>query len=295
MTSQPTTHIAAAGGLILRRHRRKGLQVLICYRRRYDDWTLPKGKLDPGEGILGAALREVEEETGYRCAPIAHHGSVHYTLKSGVDKIVDYWTMEPISGGFQPNDEIQRVRWVSPSEADRILSYEPDRRLVKKVSDTWADDHPVLYLVRHADAGNREEYTGSDDTQRPLSVRGWKQVKGVTKLLRNRGITRLLSSPYTRCHETLIPLSEALGIEIERHPALAETASAGEVKDLIDEVRTGRVALCTHGNIVPAALQHLERSGTQMVDPFACQKGSIWVATTPEGEQTQARYVPPSV
>lgn len=293
MTSQSTSHIAAAGGLVLRQHRRKGLQVLICYRRRYEDWTLPKGKLDPGEGILGAALREVEEETGYRCAPIAHHGSVQYPLKSGTDKIVDYWTMEPISGEFQPNDEIQRVRWLSPAEAVDVLSYKPDRKLVRNVSDTWAADHPVLYLVRHAEAGKRDEYTGPDDTRRPLSVRGWRQVNGITKLLRNRGITRLLTSPYTRCHETFLPLSEVLGIEVELHPALAETANAAEVTELIDEVRTARVALCTHGNIIPAALQHLERSGTQMVDPFACQKGSLWVATTPEGEQTQARYVPP--
>lgn len=295
MSSQPTTYIAAAGGLILRQHRRKGLQVLICYRRAYDDWSLPKGKLDSGEGILNAALREVEEETGFRCAPIAHHGSVDYTLKGGNDKIVDYWTMEPVSGSFVPNEEIQRVRWVSPSEAVRVLSYKHDRNLVRGISKTWAADHPVLYLVRHAHAGVRQEYDGPDDTKRPLSVRGWKQTKQITKLLKHRGITRLITSPYTRCYETLLPLSDTLKVKIETHPALAETASSAEVSQLIDEVRSARVALCSHGNIIPAALQHLERSGMQMVDPFACQKGSIWVATTPEGQQTQARYVPPVV
>ena len=294
MTSQPTNHIAAAGGLILRQNRRKGLQLLICYRRKYDDWSLPKGKLDAGEGILNAALREVEEETGFRCAPIAHHGSVDYTLKGGTDKIVDYWTMEPIAGKFVPNEEIQRVRWLTPSQAVRILSYKHDRNLVRSLSKTWAADHPVLYLVRHAHAGIRPDEDTGDDTKRPLSVRGWKQVKGITKLLKNRGITRLISSPYTRCYETLLPISEVLGIEIERHPALAEDASFGEVADLMDEVRTTRAALSTHGTIIPAALQHLERTGTLMIDPFNCQKGSIWVATTPEGQQTQARYIPPS-
>ncbi len=294
MTSQPTSYIAAAGGLILRQQRRKGLQILICYRRRYDDWSLPKGKLDTGEGILSAALREVEEETGYRCAPIAHHGSVDYTLKGGSDKIVDYWTMEPISGKFVPNEEIQRVRWLKASEAVRVLSYKHDRNLVRGISKTWAADHPVLYLVRHAHAGVRVEDDITDDTKRPLSVRGWKQVKGITKLLKNRGITRLIASPYTRCYETLLPLSELLKIEVEEHPALAETATATEVAELIDEVRTTRAALCSHGNIIPAALQHLERTGTLMVDPFNCQKGSLWIATTPEGQQTQARYVPPS-
>jgi 8-oxo-dGTP diphosphatase len=292
--SQPTNHIAAGGGLILRQHHRKGLQVLICYRRRYDDWSLPKGKLDPGEGILGAALREVEEETGFRCAPIAHHGKVEYTLKSGTDKVVDYWTMEPISGSFSPNDEIQRVKWLTLADAVEALSYKHDRRLVKDVSASWAVDHPVLYLVRHAHAGDRATYEGTDDTRRPLSVRGWAQVEGITKLLHHRGITRLITSPYVRCFETLLPLSEKLGVAIEPHGALAEEASYSDVADLVDEVRGERAALCSHGNIIPAALQHLERTGTQMVDPFDCKKGSIWVATTPEGQQTQARYVPPT-
>ncbi len=294
MSIQPTSYTAAAGGLILRQQRRKGLQILICYRRRYDDWSLPKGKLDTGEGILSAALREVEEETGFRCAPIAHHGSVDYTMKSGGDKVVDYWTMEPVSGKFIPNEEIQRVRWLRPGEAVKVLSYKHDRNLVRGISRTWAADHPVLYLVRHAHAGEREEYEGPDDRDRPLSVRGWKQVKGITKLLKNRGITRLLSSPYRRCSDTLLPLSELLKIEVEEHPALGETASTADLAELIDEVRTTRAAVCTHGNMIPAALQHLERAGMQMVDPFDSQKGSFWVATTPEGQQTQARYVPPS-
>ena len=112
-------------------------------------------------------------------------------------------------------------------------------------------------------------------------------------MLRHRGVNRLITSPYVRCFETLLPLSEKLGVPIEPHQALAEEASYSEVVKLVDEVRGDRVVLCSHGNIIPAALQHLERTGTQMVDPFDCKKGSTWVATTPEGEQTQARYVPP--
>ena len=117
-----TERVHAAGGLIVR----DGLVALV-HRPRYDDWTLPKGKLDPGESFREAALREVEEETGLRCRLGPELEAVRYDDARGRPKIVRYWLMEvEHDPGFAPNDEVDELRWVTPAEAQELLSYPRD-------------------------------------------------------------------------------------------------------------------------------------------------------------------------
>jgi len=114
--------VQAAGGLVVR----DGL-VLLVHRPRYDDWTLPKGKLDAGEGFEEAALREVEEETGIRATLGAELPSTEYRDNKGRPKLVRYWLIEvEHDPGFQPNDEVDGVRWLAPAEAAALLTYERD-------------------------------------------------------------------------------------------------------------------------------------------------------------------------
>ena len=127
MTPDPdSADVKAAGGLV----RRDG-RVAVAHRPRYDDWSFPKGKLDPGESWEQAALREVEEEIGLRCRLGAELPSVAYDVEKG-RKVVRYWLMEPESGEFTPNEEVDEVRWLSPAEAEQLLSYEHDRALVRE-------------------------------------------------------------------------------------------------------------------------------------------------------------------
>jgi 8-oxo-dGTP diphosphatase len=121
--------VLAAGGLV----RREG-KVALVHRPRYDDWSLPKGKLDRGEDFEQAALREVEEETGLHCALGPMLGDTTYHDRKGRRKLVRYFEMRPESGEFSPNDEVDELRWVTPAEAPDLLSYDFDRELVAKVS-----------------------------------------------------------------------------------------------------------------------------------------------------------------
>jgi 8-oxo-dGTP diphosphatase len=117
--------VEAAGGVVVR----DGM-VLLVHRPRYDDWTLPKGKLDPGESSEDAALREVEEETGLRCLLVRELPSTEYIV-GGRPKTVRYWLMEPKSDTpFVPNDETDQLRWLPPREALALLSYDRDREVV---------------------------------------------------------------------------------------------------------------------------------------------------------------------
>jgi 8-oxo-dGTP diphosphatase len=117
--------VNAAGGVVLR----DGL-VCVVHRARYDDWSLPKGKLDAGESFEDAALREVWEEAGLRCRLGRELDPVRYEVK-GRPKLVRYWVMEVVEDtGLAPNDEVDEVRWVEPGVAARLLTYDRDRQLV---------------------------------------------------------------------------------------------------------------------------------------------------------------------
>ena len=107
------------------------VEVLLIHRPRYDDWSLPKGKLDPGEGPQEAALREVAEETGLRCALGAELPSTRYRDLYGRPKVVRYWAMELAGGAFSPNREVDEIRWVSPEAATPLLTYRWDVDVVR--------------------------------------------------------------------------------------------------------------------------------------------------------------------
>jgi 8-oxo-dGTP diphosphatase len=127
------TVVLAGGGVVWRRGEGGGVEIVLVHRLGYDDWSFPKGKLDPGEGWEEAALREVREETGLECALGRELSPVGYQDRKGRDKVVRYWLMEPRGGAFTPNDEVDEVRWLPPAAAGGLLSYPHDAELLQQV------------------------------------------------------------------------------------------------------------------------------------------------------------------
>lgn len=125
--------IEAAGGVVWRQAASGEVEVLVVHRPRYDDWSLPKGKLDPGERAEAAALREVEEETGLRCSLGRELPAVCYVDHHGREKRARYWAMEPVSGSITANDEVDEARWLPIDEAVELLTYDRDRVIVDAV------------------------------------------------------------------------------------------------------------------------------------------------------------------
>ena len=119
--------VRAAGGVVVRRTWSGGFEVALIYRSTHDDWSFPKGKLEPGETELFCARREVEEETGLLCNIGAYLGQTEYTDRRGRPKTVHYWLMEPLEGEFVPTDEVADMKWIPMGLADKVLTYEHDR------------------------------------------------------------------------------------------------------------------------------------------------------------------------
>ena len=138
VTGASEAEVCAAGGVVWRRGD-GGLEIVVVHRPRYDDWSLPKGKLDPGETFEEAALREVEEETGLRCEIGRLVGETTYRDRKDRLKLVRFWAMRAGDGEFDPDDEVDDLRWVPLGEAGPLLSYDFDRELVERVAAEGVD------------------------------------------------------------------------------------------------------------------------------------------------------------
>lgn len=288
-----TRLVRAAGGLVFKTTSKGRRKILLVHRPSYDDWSLPKGKEDAGESPEETAAREVLEETGYRCRIVASLGATRHRIQGGV-KEVNWYAMRPLpnSPGFEPNDEIDEIKWVRPKQARDLLGYENERRLLGEADLKALSQTGTLRLLRHAGAGDRDKWEG-DDRVRPLTKKGRKQAEAIAAQLADAGIERILSSPYHRSVQTVEPLAEVTGATIEKSDALAEEADIDDAYALADSLVGANAVLCSHGDTIPALMNRLIWAGLTLESPFYCAKGSIWEVEVDRGKLTSGRYVPP--
>lgn len=289
----PKGSIWAAGAVLARQRENGKPEYLLIHRPRYGDWTLPKGKLDKGETFLEGAVRETFEETGF--APLHPRliGTVAYETTNSNPKVVRWWLGEASTGAFTPNEEVDRVKWVTFKKGRERLTYRNDREVLDRANDMYRHRSAgVIYLVRHGWAGHRNDRSLAD-WQRPLDQRGRQQRKAIRQLLQAHPLTRIGASDSTRCIQTVRPLSKRMGIPVEFEPALVEGSHPDRMLSLIHDLQEEAAVLCTHGDVIADLIGRLFADGIPMEGERTWTKGSIWELRTKKGSVVAGRYVPP--
>ncbi|MEI8411837.1 MULTISPECIES: NUDIX hydrolase [unclassified Kribbella] len=260
--SDPATVIAAGG--VVWRERRGTREVLLIHRPRYDDWSLPKGKLTPHEHVLLGARREIEEETGQQVVLGPPLGVQRYTVRKNggtADKLVHYWSATPLDDAeFQPNSEVDEVAWLPVDKARTKLSYPRDVDILDSL-DRVVPVVATLVLLRHAEAVKRKDWE-SKDTARPLNTSGTAQAERLTGVLAALGVDRVISSDAERCVATVTPYAASIDRHIDLWPEISERgydADPGALRGLAEKAwKPGKVtAVCSHRPVLPALSREL--------------------------------------
>lgn len=287
--------VHAAGGILYRRRDGK-FEVCLVHRPKYDDWSWPKGKLENNESYRHAAVREIGEETGFPVTLGPYLGEVEYPLSSEGKKSrakgssvgageqlkhVEYWMAKVIdnstdairAGAFGPVHradigEINRVEWLSVSEARKRLTHSTDKEVLSWFADRLdkgADQAQLILLVRHAKAEARKQWDGTDEN-RPITPRGASCAYALDRELACYTPMRLMTSPWMRCQQTMQMLSWQTGLNTQMLDALTEDAFAAAPDDswnafqeqimrtLADQQTT---AICTHRPVIGGLFEKL--------------------------------------
>jgi len=252
--------IQAAGAVLWRKDSKKNLEIAVIHRPRYDDWSLPKGKVENGESHISAGHREIYEETGFESIFGPEIGTVVYKLE-GAPKEVRYWAAQAtVQTGKPDPEEVDQIEWLEPKRAKEKLSNKDDRAIVDFFIDFGADTFPII-LLRHAKALKRTEWDG-DDGDRPLEHRGQLQAKRLLPIYLPYSAEEIHTSDALRCIETINEMARSLqktpifstdlseyGFERDRQAPL------DYVQDLMD--RGIPAIVCSHNPIIPKVVKKL--------------------------------------
>jgi len=301
--SQPVSEAILSAGAVLWRNAVHGIEVLVVHRPKYDDWSLPKGKREPGEHVLLTAVREVLEETSVRPVLGPRLRTAEY-LANGRPKLVDYWSALGAHDEAAPSHEIDAVSWLPlPLALDR-LSYPHDADVIASLRPRAT---VPLILVRHVSAGHRDDWVGADPL-RPLDAEGAMDAVALADLLACFAPrARLISSPALRCTESLQAYAARFGGSVEAKAVLAlpgrdadshsgRTGRADTLRSLFRGlVAVGQpVVACLHRENLPLALAAAcsVLGAPPPAEPdLSLPKGGFWVLHTAAGELAAAeRY-----
>ena len=233
----PREDVVRAAGVVLLRERDGKQEVLIIHRPIREDWSIPKGKIDPGEHVLTAAVRECDEETGL--VPILGCPLPTQAYRAmSQPKVVQYWRAT-VGGdeGFYADDETDEIAWISVDKAKEHLTYPSDVVLVKS-------------------AVKRANFDGADDSYRPLTGKGRTQSRQLVSVLSAFGIQVIRSSSAVRCRQTVEPLAASICAEIDTEPALTESVHETDPASTADRVAViahdrRATVICSHRPVLP--------------------------------------------
>ncbi len=253
--------VVAAGAVVTRKGP-EGREVLLVHRPKYDDWSFPKGKQDPGEHVTATAVREVLEETGVEIRLGRPLRPQHYVVSAGREKVVHYWVGHVVGDDdvstYEVNDEVDDLGWFSPAAAAERLTYLDDIDLLDQLRQHKAATS-VLIVLRHAKALKRGTWEGPDP-KRPLAELGEEQCRALVPLLHAYGISRVLSSSSVRCVETVQPYATEQVLPVLEADELSEELyDENGARALLTDLMTthGQSVLCSHRPILPRLFELL--------------------------------------
>lgn len=249
-----------AAGAVAWRPGPVGAEILLVHRAKYDDWSLPKGKVEPGEPLPVAAAREVGEEAGATITLGRRLGPVRYKV-NGNPKQVDWWAARTtaVDDSAVPNDEVDQVAWLPLEQALKRVAYKQDVTVLSHFAARPADTVPLI-LLRHAKALPRSEWT-KDDTDRPLDKAGIADAAALARLLSCFAPkAEVITSPAARCVDTVRPYAELSGSAVRTVAALSPSALAATKPADSYTLISAQVAsdapaiVCAHRENLPALL-----------------------------------------
>lgn len=265
---RPQADIVSAGVVVWR----PGPEVLLVHRPKYDDWSFPKGKLDPGESAPVAAVREVAEETGLWVRLGSRLATQRYPVSDGRAKDVHYWVGRVVGDDdvstYAINAEIDAVSWVPLDKAEALLTYDFDHATLVEATAARPKTRSLIVL-RHGSAQSRKSWP-HDDRGRPLEAVGHGQADRLVPLLAAYAVDTVATSSNTRCVQTVAPYAEAAHLALDAHHGLCEEeATAGLVAEIVDGLfDRPSAALCTHRPVFPHVFEALGMEPVKL-DPAA--------------------------
>jgi 8-oxo-dGTP pyrophosphatase MutT (NUDIX family) len=286
--------ILAAGAVLWRSvDGSSDVEVAIIHRPRYNDWSLPKGKVDPGETEPATAVREVHEETGHRARLGRALATVRYPVLQGV-KRVRYWAGRDLGGEFTATAEVDDLVWMPAKDAMGKVSYPHDRKVLRRFTKLPADTKTLL-IVRHGTAGSKKRYKG-DDRNRPLDKHGRAQAELLVGQLLAFGPTSVYAADRLRCIQTIEPVADELGVEISLEPRLTEEEywrNRAKARQRFVDIAAadGNPVICTQGKVIPDLIQWWCARDRVKPDKSRNGKGTTWVLSLREGRLVAADHI----
>ena len=268
--------VVAAGALLWRKEKGE-LKVLMIHRTRYDDWSWPKGKLDKGEQVAEAAVRELREETGLKVILGAKLHVMEYKLANGGRKVVHYWAAHVTDAAlrkqnFVPDDEVDSFEWLTVADAKKRMTYKHDNDPLKELVRLDESDEletRSIIVMRHAKATPRDQWTKGEAT-RPLLPAGSVQATALTNVLAAYGPRLVVTSGWKRCLDTVLPFIAKHKVKLVERSQLSEFGAKNGPKrthKLVHNViQSGQAAvICSHRPALPTVMEALSEYATKSV------------------------------